>query len=74
MLSWRSRLKNANTSVRALYGGVPVQIFERGRTLDDYGINAVWLGSGALTEERFALLKKHGARIFAGLQPYRSGA
>jgi len=52
-------------AVRALYGGVPVQIFERGRSLDDYGINAVWLGSGAVTEERFALLKKRGARVFA---------
>jgi hypothetical protein len=57
--------KRPHVTLRALYGGVPVQIFERGRALDDYGINAVWLGSGSITEERFALLKKHGSRIFA---------
>jgi len=57
--------KRPHIAVRALYGGIPVQIFERGRTLDDYGINAVWLGSGSITEERFALLKKHGTRVFA---------
>jgi hypothetical protein len=33
--------------------------------LKDYGINAVFTGSGGLRADRIALLKKHGAQIFA---------
>ncbi|QDV36823.1 alpha-amylase family protein [Tautonia plasticadhaerens] len=51
--------------IRGIYGGVPRQIFERGETLDDYGINAVWIGSGALRDEDIALLKAEGASVFA---------
>jgi hypothetical protein len=54
-----------HVEIRAIYGGVPVQIFERGQSLDDYGINAVWMGSGSINEERFALLKSKGSRVFA---------
>src|SRR5205807_1776742 len=52
-------------AIRGVYGGVPTQIFERGGTLADYGINAVWLGSGSLTPEGVGLLKVQGARVFA---------
>src|SRR5262249_26234451 len=51
--------------IRGVYGGVPKEIFDRGRSLSDYGINAVWVGSGALTREAVALLKRRGARVFA---------
>jgi hypothetical protein len=51
--------------MRGVYGGVPVQILDRGRTLADYGINAIWLGSGAITNERMALLKGAGVKVFA---------
>jgi hypothetical protein len=33
--------------------------------LDDYGINAIWLGSGAVTNERLALLRGAGVKVFA---------
>lgn len=52
-------------AVRGIYGGVPVQILERGRTLSDYGVNAIWLGSGAITNERLALLRGQGIQVFA---------
>jgi hypothetical protein len=51
--------------VRGIYGGVPTQWFERGQTLADYGVNAIWLGSDSLTAKRIALLRQHGARVFA---------
>jgi hypothetical protein len=51
--------------VRGVYGGVPTQIVDRGRSLYDYGINAVWVGSGGLTREGIALLRRQGAKVFA---------
>ena len=39
-------------AIRGIYGGVPTQIFDRGRTLADYGVNAIWIGSGSVTRER----------------------
>jgi hypothetical protein len=57
--------KRPHVKVRGIYGGVPTQILDRGRTLDDYGVNAVWIGSGGLTAERVALLREQGARVFA---------
>lgn len=52
---------------RGVYGGVPSQIFERGETLDDYGINAVWIGSEGATAKVVADLKARapGVRVFA---------
>ncbi|MDG3007128.1 hypothetical protein [Paludisphaera mucosa] len=56
-----------NLLVRGVYGGVPTAIFERGETLDDHGINAVWIGSGGATAEVVAGLKAKapGVRVFA---------
>ena len=55
----------AQVEVRGVYGGVPTQILDRGQSLADYGINAVWVGSGGLTREGVALLKRQGAKVFA---------
>lgn len=54
-----------SVSIRGIYGGVPTEIFARGRTLADYGINAVWIGSGGLAHEQIAKLKRQGAKVFA---------
>jgi hypothetical protein len=51
--------------IRGLYGGVPTQILDRGRSLADYGVNAVWIGAGGLTRDRVARLKTQGAKVFA---------
>ncbi len=55
----------ARVEVRGIYGGVPTQILDRGKSLADYGVNAVWIGSGGLTRERVALVKRQGAKVFA---------
>ncbi len=52
-------------AVRGIYGGVPSAIFERGRSLKDYGVNAVWIGSGGLSREAIDRLRSQGARVFA---------
>ncbi len=54
-----------DVEVRGIYGGVPTQIFDRGETLADYGINAVWIGSTRLSREDIATLRDQGARVFA---------
>ena len=54
-----------HVQIRGIYGGVPAELLEDGKTLTDHGINAIWMGSGSLTTERVALLKRQGARVFA---------
>jgi hypothetical protein len=54
-----------NIAVRGIYGGVPTALLERGGTLGDHGINAVWMGSGALTQDAVRLLRGQGAFVYA---------
>lgn len=49
-------------AVRGVYGGY---VGGDGATARDYGVNAVWVGSGGLNLERIAALHKDGARVFA---------
>src|SRR5690242_10387326 len=51
--------------IRGIYGGIPTQWFDRGETLADYGVNALFLGSGSITAERLSLVQQHGAQVFA---------
>ena len=51
--------------VRGIYGGVPQEILDSGRRLRDFGIDAVWLGSGSFTPERLAQLRAEGVRVYA---------
>jgi len=54
-----------HVTIRGIYGGVPQEILDSGRSLKDFGVNAVWLGSGSLTPERMAVLEAQGVKIFA---------
>ena len=60
-----SEEKRPHLKIRGIYGGVPVELLEQGKTLRDFGINAIFMGSGGLTAERIALLKKQDAKVFA---------
>jgi hypothetical protein len=64
-LAGRRRLPPPHLEIRATYGVVPTEIFEGGRTLADYGINTVFLNAGLVDAERVAVLRRHGARIYA---------
>lgn len=57
--------KRPHIRVAGIYGGVPTQLLERGGTLSDYGVNAIWIGSGGVNEERLRLLRDQGAQVFA---------
>ena len=50
--------------IRGIYGGVPVELLDGG-TLQDHGVNAIFMGSDGINAERVALLKKQGAKVFA---------
>lgn len=51
--------------LRGIYGGVPEEILASGRSLREFGIDAVWLGSGSITAERLATLRAEGVQVFA---------
>ena len=51
--------------LRGIYGGVPQEILDNGTRLRDFGIDAVWLGSGSFTPERLALLRAEGVQVYA---------
>ncbi|WP_299461469.1 hypothetical protein [uncultured Gimesia sp.] len=57
--------KRPHIQIRGIYGGVPDQLLDQKKTLPELGINAVFTGSGSLTQERIALLKQQGAKVFA---------
>ncbi|MCA9123783.1 MAG: hypothetical protein H6822_00535 [Planctomycetaceae bacterium] len=56
--------KRPHIAIRGIYGGVPVELLEHG-TLQEFGVNAIFMGSGGITDERIALLKTQGAKVFA---------
>jgi hypothetical protein len=56
-----------SVSIRGIYGGVPTQFVERGKTLDDFGVNAIWVGTGGLNKHQVDSLKikNPGLKVFA---------
>jgi hypothetical protein len=57
--------KRPHITLRGIYGGVPDDVMSGARSLADYGVNSVFLGSGSLTSDRVSRLKSQGARVFA---------
>jgi hypothetical protein len=55
----------APTLVRGIYGGVPQEILDSTRRLRDFGVDAVWLGSGSFTPERLARLRAERVQVYA---------
>ena len=52
-------------TIRGLYGGYPDAILERGKTPADFGINAIWVGSGGLKHDQIDRYRQMGLRVFA---------
>src|SRR5215831_7762904 len=52
-------------AVRGIYGGFPDPLFERGQSPADFGVNAIWVGSGSLNRERIDRYRKAGVKVFA---------
>jgi hypothetical protein len=51
--------------IRGIYGGFPNQILDRGQTPADYGVNAIWVGSGGLNAAQIDRYHKLGLKVFA---------
>lgn len=51
--------------IRGIYGGYPREILERGETPADYGVNAIWVGSGSLDAAEIERYHKLGLKVFA---------
>lgn len=60
-----ARQRDDRTPLRGIYGGVPQEILDSGRSLREFGVDAVWLGSGSITAERLALLRAQGVQVYA---------
>lgn len=52
-------------TIRGIYGGYPSQILDHGQTPADFGINAIWVGSGSLSSEQIDRYHKLGLKVFA---------
>ncbi len=52
-------------SIRGIYGGYPREILEKGETPANYGINAIWVGSGSLNANEIDRYRKLGLKVFA---------
>lgn len=50
--------------IRGLYGGFPQGMLDRGETPADYGINAIWVGSGSLDPAEIERYHKLGMKVF----------
>ncbi len=50
--------------IRGLYGGFPQGMLDRGETPADYGINAIWVGSGSLNQAEVDRYHKLGLKVF----------
>ena len=55
----------SGSAVRGIYGGVPQEILDKGVRLREFGVDAVWLGSGSITAERLELLRRQEVQVYA---------
>jgi hypothetical protein len=51
--------------VRGIYGGFPDQLLENGHMPADFGVNAIWVGSGSLNAQRLERYHQLGLKVFA---------
>ena len=55
--------KRPHITIRGIYGGVPTELL-KATTLEEVGVNAIFMGSGSVNAEDVHLLKKQGAKVF----------
>jgi hypothetical protein len=60
--------------IRGVYGGYPRQILQRGETPADYGINAIWVGSGSLDAAEIDRYHGLGVKVFAEFNSMHAAA
>ncbi len=61
-------------TIRGVYGGYPREILQRGETPADYGINALWVGSGGLNAAEIDRYHGLGLKVFAEFNSMHAAA
>lgn len=56
--------KQSSRSIRGIYGS-PIPFWDRGRTLPELGVNAVFLHGGSITSEIMDRARQEGVMVFA---------
>lgn len=51
--------------IRGIYGGMPQAILDAGKTVEDFGLNAAWIGSGGLNKDHIKKFRDLGLKIYA---------
>lgn len=51
--------------IRGIYGGFPDTLLEQGKTPADFGVNAIWVGSGGLQKDKISQYHDMGLKVFA---------
>lgn len=54
-----------HVQVRGIYGGIPSSLVEGASHLPSTGVNAIWIGSKGINQDRVSWARAHGAKIFA---------
>jgi len=55
----------SHIKVRGIYGGVPQQLMENGKTLAASGVTAIWIGERGITKARVQQIHAQGAKLYA---------
>lgn len=61
-------------TIRGLYGGFPQAILDKGKTPADFGINAIWVGSGGLKPDEIERYHEMGLKVFAEFNSMHSAS
>lgn len=61
-------------TIRGLYGGFPQAILDAGKTPGDFGINAIWVGSGGLQQAEIERYHQLGLKVFAEFNSMHASA
>lgn len=60
--------------IRGIYGGFPSEFLERGGKPTDYGVNAIWVGSGSLHAVEIDRYHRLGLQVFAEFNSMHSAS
>ncbi len=60
--------------IRGIYGGFPREFLQRGEKPTDYGVNAIWVGSGTLDAAEIDRYHRLGLQVFAEFNSMHSAS
>ena len=61
----RQRRQTAIKQIRGIYGGVPREVVDRGQSLADLGVNAIFVGANGVDASAIEFAADQGVKLFA---------